>query len=340
MHKYATEDADIARDSLRKFKILMEHHVNPNPPLQRCAWKFGDWNYQLGSPLAFIFSIRCIDHDNETYRNKRCALDIFFQHGANINASASPRGGLTPLQAAVKADCIECVKTALEHGADVNGPPAKSGGGTALQLSCYSGNFPVFLELIKAGAKVDDQEWAGRNRRTAIDFAILKDHIDMVYTLLSLGTKITQKNLAFVKDAGQIGLYGLMHGWILNHPDALLQVDEGWNARHYDLALDSDISGSSRASSLGFEDLDYDETLEFQCRDTGLDSARDRDNGTTSTRGLEVSKVTTDYNLDGDQEMVEVVTDDNDAAFKVGNRHGIFESQASELLDAYLFHNE
>lgn len=79
-------------------------------------------------------------------------VNLFLDHGANVNLPATCRILRTPLQKACEVGSLEIVKLLLDRGADPNAPPARCQGATALQLAAVTGNCSIAAELLDRGA--------------------------------------------------------------------------------------------------------------------------------------------------------------------------------------------
>lgn len=116
----------------------------------------------------------------------KAVIQLLLGLDANINAPASPSGGLTALQAASREGHLDLVQFLISKGADVNAPACKNGGFTALQAACLSGETEIVDFLIENGAEVNasgSRLYGG----TALHAAASGGHVDIVKKLLALG---------------------------------------------------------------------------------------------------------------------------------------------------------
>lgn len=116
-------------------------------------------------------------------------VKLLLLSGADVNESASSRGGKTALQQATHNGNIELVDTLLTAGADVNQGPALEGGATALQFASIRGYIGIARRLLDEGADID----APRSLyfgRTALEGAAGSGRIDTLHLLLVEGASV------------------------------------------------------------------------------------------------------------------------------------------------------
>lgn len=116
--------------------------------------------------------------------------------GADVNAHPASEQGFTALQAACCFGAqLSCINFLLEKGADVNGPPASRGGWTALQCAAEQGMMNIAGLLLDHGADVNalsgpyPGDPADSRFIRAIDLAVMRSRLDMVYFLLAAGAR-------------------------------------------------------------------------------------------------------------------------------------------------------
>lgn len=82
-------------------------------------------------------------------------IEVLLEAGANINAPAAFKCGLTALQGAAICGHLNIALRFLELGADVNAAPAVIDGRTALDGAAEHGRLDMVQLLLKAGAEGD-----------------------------------------------------------------------------------------------------------------------------------------------------------------------------------------
>ena len=110
--------------------------------------------------------------------------------GADINSSASGKGGMTPLNYAAYEGHLEIVKLLLDKGAEIDTRDNMSF--TPLLVAAISGHQEVQKELIIRGADVNLAErsfgWTTLHRAAA------NGHLELIQLLLDKGAQINIKN--------------------------------------------------------------------------------------------------------------------------------------------------
>ena len=92
-------------------------------------------------------------------------------------------GWKTPLASACQRGELEVVDCLLDHGANPNHCPLGSVG--PIQMAAALGHAVIVKRLIRAGVEINNNQ--GGRASTALMFASVKGHIDVVDCLLSLG---------------------------------------------------------------------------------------------------------------------------------------------------------
>jgi hypothetical protein len=112
--------------------------------------------------------------------------------GVSVNA-ASEQGGewRTALIAACEACHEDIVDLLLERGADPNVGAEESRWNTALPMAASSGSLTIVRKLVSHGARVNETvDFSSSNRRPAIWWAVVVEHIAMFQFLLENGASL------------------------------------------------------------------------------------------------------------------------------------------------------
>ena len=116
-------------------------------------------------------------------------VTVLLGHGGGDPEKAT-KDGSTPLMIAVKKGHTAVVRALLEHGADVNRSPASGTrivGMTPLILASFESRDVIMEVLLKGGADVNLA--MGANDVTALEIAMLKNHVACVAVLKRWGAK-------------------------------------------------------------------------------------------------------------------------------------------------------
>jgi ankyrin repeat protein len=92
------------------------------------------------------------------------------------------------LCAATHGQQVEAVKWLLEHGASRN-VGSDANGCMALHIAASDGNLDIVKILVKSSAQADIKD---KNGDTPFDLAVLGDHVDVAYILLSYLDKLSK----------------------------------------------------------------------------------------------------------------------------------------------------
>ena len=116
-------------------------------------------------------------------------VTVLLGHGGGDPEKAT-KDGSTPLMIAVKKGHTAVVRALLEHGADVNRSPASGTrivGMTPLILASFESRDVIMEVLLRGGADVNLA--MGANDVTALEIAMLKNHVACVAVLKRWGAK-------------------------------------------------------------------------------------------------------------------------------------------------------
>jgi hypothetical protein len=114
-------------------------------------------------------------------------IGLLIDHGANVNAAASPNGQtVLHCVAALDQDAPEMVTYLLQRGAEVN--VAGEDRVTPLMLASAGGHAETVKVLLTARPDLELRSAAGK---TAIDLAAAADHADVVSLLRLAGARVT-----------------------------------------------------------------------------------------------------------------------------------------------------
>ena len=107
--------------------------------------------------------------------------------------------GKTPIFYAVEGGHKEIIKLLITHHANLNA--TDSGGATTLMVASYDGDLEVASELVKAGALVNLKMHKNIRNQTALQCAVVMNHIEVAKMLCFAGADIDQ-----VSDSGESAL--------------------------------------------------------------------------------------------------------------------------------------
>ena len=124
-------------------------------------------------------------HSHAYYGTPR-GVKILLKHGAKVNQKNA--FGQTPLMSAVRWNKYEIIKVLAAHGGDIN--TTESLGRTPLIKAAISGFAEMASILTEKGADVSIKDTP--YKRTALHFAVLYGHLDIVKHLIAKGASIDE----------------------------------------------------------------------------------------------------------------------------------------------------
>ncbi len=110
-------------------------------------------------------------------------VQIFIDHGADVNGRDDSPPGHSPLMYAAEHGYLEVGKLLLEHGADLE--QVDDYNDTALNVAAFFGQLEFVEMLVERGAKLDVYGFGGRN---AIRHAMANNHDAVVEFLRQAGS--------------------------------------------------------------------------------------------------------------------------------------------------------
>ena len=108
-------------------------------------------------------------------------IHILLDHGADVNAQPSNKGGATALQSAAIGGYTGVAQLLIRRGADVNAAPAKIDGKTALEGAAEYGRIDMLQLLLYSGVLIIGTGSAQYER--ARELALMKGHRAVVRML-------------------------------------------------------------------------------------------------------------------------------------------------------------
>jgi ankyrin repeat protein len=133
-------------------------------------------------------------------------VEMLVQKGANINATA--RNGKIPLQLAFEGEYLEIIDIFLKMGMKINAPIDQNSR-TLLHRAAIMGKAKVAQFLIDKGADMELKDKAGR---TALDYALIREHSGVVQVLKAKGAKfepVPELEITYVANEGFVIAAGL-----------------------------------------------------------------------------------------------------------------------------------
>ncbi len=112
-------------------------------------------------------------------------VNFLLDHGADVNAEAGLRCGVTALQAAAIKGDLELVELLISRGADVNAMASFEEGRYAIEGAAEHGRLDTVQMLLNAGAKGNCQLGTGFN--SAIELAEGNGHFAVANLLKTEG---------------------------------------------------------------------------------------------------------------------------------------------------------
>ncbi|MEQ1749221.1 MAG: ankyrin repeat domain-containing protein [Prosthecobacter sp.] len=122
------------------------------------------------------------------YHDKADVVTQLLAAGADADADAANRYGITPLLLACQNGSEEIVRSLLNAGADAN--VKQRGGETALMIASRTGKPGVVKALLEKGAKVDAED---REDQTAVMWAAADGHAEVLEILIQKGADVNHR---------------------------------------------------------------------------------------------------------------------------------------------------
>ncbi|XP_055339772.1 ankyrin-3-like [Paramacrobiotus metropolitanus] len=164
-------------------ELLLKRGANPNA------------KYFLGSEINFIDPVTQPEF-----------LDLLLKYGADPDST--DRSGRTPLMFAARhPDAVQAVKILILHGANVNAcASARQDHRSVMHYAVLGGNYDVVRLLVKEGAMVSmPPEYTHPH---PLDFAILKDDVQMVKLLIDSGANVNEIGSPLIGSALHVACCG------------------------------------------------------------------------------------------------------------------------------------
>ena len=169
--------------------------------MKQLAWE------TLGAANRWIVAIKTVQP----------TVQKLLELGADVNEVWGRDGRDMPLNEATRSGSRAIISCLLRNGADVNLQPSM-GDSTALIISAFCGEFPNFLDLLRAGADVNT---CGRVY-TALQASALRGYFQITLELLRAGADVNMPAMFGVTALQSAALYGrldIVRLLVDNNPD-------------------------------------------------------------------------------------------------------------------------
>lgn len=209
-----------------------------------------------------------------THRREKLARELI-RRGADVHAPASPKAGLTALQAACLNDLpihfLEYIVVAL--GVKIDEPPAKVSGLTSLAGAVWGGSLNTVEFLLDHGADVnamcsfsavfsDDKNPLIR----PLDLAVLSRSLDKVELLLKAGGRSRKNGLGgaigIAANEGHFAILSILRSWDKRLGSKIMEEEALWQSRNPEQALMLSESANGLYKSDTDDDRDHDDSGE------------------------------------------------------------------------------